>query len=98
MGKKNKTSKEQHKFEKYKLSYEMKVMDRSIREIDSKHYIRLVSKIVGLFFTVGFGFIALIKCSKGLPVSYEILFGIPSSSLCLIDVSNILNFFKRTPP
>lgn len=97
MVKKNKTSKEQLEFEKYKLSYDMKVLDRYIREIDSKHYIRLVSKIVGLFFTVGFGFIELIKCCKGLPISNGIWFGI-TSSLSLIDVNTILNFLKRTPP
>lgn len=98
MGKKNKTSKEQLEFEKYKLSYDMKVMDRSIRDIDSKYWIKIVSKIVGLGFTIGFGLIALIKCSKGLPFSNEIFFGIPTSSLCIIDGNTILNLFKRTPP
>lgn len=95
---KNTDSEEIRKFQKYKLHYEMNLMDLDVREIQTKYWFKFISKGIAIVFTVVFGFIAILNYANNIPIPTEMKFGIPVLASIVRDVPEYLIKFLRKPP
>ena len=85
-------------FQNYKYSYETKLMRFDIREINTKYWYKYISKGIAIFFTICFGFIAILNYIYNIPIPSEIKIGIPISTGFISDIpSIIISLFRKSP-